>query len=203
MNQQGQQGDKPVTEADWFRGDRLVLPPTADADEVIAFADAVGFTEGHEKRTPTFYERVWNISGPLYFHYVDNADTGVSYVQVTGDSPQSVERFTGIARQFFSPREVPDLIAEARAAQTREDKVFTLVQLATAITSDPPPEVMSMLDEAFESPDRDLRRAALLSALYLDWPLVAPHVRRMHEHDGEETLRRQAGYFVERNDDAS
>jgi hypothetical protein len=200
VNQQGQQGEEPVTEADWCRGDRLVLPRTVNADEVNAFAEAVGFTEGEEKRTPTFYERIWVISGPLQFHYVDNADTGVSYVQVTGDSAQSIERFTEIARQFFSPREVPDLIAEARAAQTREDKVFTLLQLATALTSDPPPEAMSLLEEAFGSPDPHLRRAALLSALYLDWPLVAPHVRHMHQHDGEENLRHQAGYFVERND---
>lgn len=192
-----------MTEADWFRGDRLVLPRTADPDEVITFAEAVGFTEGHEKRTPTFYERVWVISGPLYFHYVDNAETGVSYVQVTGDSPESIDRFTEIARQFFSPREVPDLIAEARAAQTRDDKVFALVQLATGLSCDPQPEAMSMLEEAFDSPDRHLRRAALLSALYLDWPVVATHVRRMHEHDDEEALRQQAGYFVERNDDAS
>jgi hypothetical protein len=192
-----------VTEADWSRGDRLVLPRTATADEVITFAEAVGFKEGHEQRTATVHERVWIISGPLYFHYVDNAETGVSYVQVTGESAGAVERFTGIARKFFSPRDVPDLMAEARAAETRDDKVFALVQLATALASDPPPEAMRMLQEAFDSPDRHLRRAALMSALYLDWSLVAPFVRRMHEHDDEETLRQQAGYFVERNGDAS
>jgi hypothetical protein len=175
----------------------------ATADEVITFAEAVGFKEGHEQRMSTVYERVWIISGPLYFHYVDNAETEVSYVQVTGESAEAVERFTGIARKFFSPRDVPDLLAEARSAETRDDKVFTLVQLATALAADPPPEAMRMLREAFDSPDRHIRRAALLSALYLDWPLIASFVRRMHEHDEEETLRQQAQYFVERNDDAS
>jgi hypothetical protein len=192
-----------VTDEDWARGDRLVLPRTATAEEVITFAEAVGFREGHEQRTSTVHERVWVISGPLYFHYVDNAETGVSYVQVTGESAEAVERFTGIARKYFSPRAVPDLMAEVRAAKERDDKVFTLVQLATALASDPPPEAMRMIQEAFDSSDRYIRRAALLSALYLDWPLVAPFVRRMHEHDDEETLRQQAGYFVERNDDAS
>lgn len=192
-----------MTEADRFRGDRLVLPSTATEGDVIMFAEGAGFKEGREERTPYVHERVWIISGPLYFHYVDDAGSGVSYVQVTGDSVQAVDRFTGIARNFFSPRDVPDLMAEVRSAETRDDKALALVQLAAGLSSDPPPEAMRLLEEAFESPDRDIRRAALLSALYLDWSLVAPFVRRMHEQDDEEPLRQQAGYFVERNDDAS
>ncbi|WP_326773632.1 hypothetical protein [Streptomyces sp. NBC_01445] len=192
-----------MTEADWLRGDRLVLPLTATEDEVITFAEAAGFNEGHERRTSTVYERVWIISGPLYFHYVDNTETGVSYVQVTGDSARSVERFTGIARKFFSPREVPDLMTDVRSAETSDAKAFAVVRLATGLMSDPPPEAMRLLEEAFGSSDRDIRRAAMLSALYVDWPFVAPFVRRMHEHDDEEPLRQQAGYFVERNDEAS
>ncbi|MEU5716797.1 hypothetical protein AB0G71_13590 [Streptomyces sp. NPDC020403] len=181
-------------------GDRLILSrPSAEA-EVMLFVEGAGFTEGRENNTPYGSERVWVIAGRLFFHYVDNVQAGVAYVQVTGGSEVDVERFTELARSFFSPPGVAELIDRVHSAVIREDLATSLVQLAVGLPSAPPDEALQLIRGAFVDDDPSLRRAALLSALYLSWEIVGPWVKRMAKDDAAETLRMQAKYFVDRNE---
>ncbi|WP_328503828.1 hypothetical protein OG828_38890 [Streptomyces sp. NBC_00457] len=185
------------------RGDRLVLPEGATAQEVHTFAEGAGFKEGRENRTEFVLEKVWIVSGQLYFHYVDDAATGVAYVRFTGDKREHVERFTELARTFFSPIGVDNLMVAVREASTPEARAHAIVRLATGLPGEPPPEGLGMIEEAFVSSDAGVRRGALLSALYLDWPIVRSWVVHMERHDEQETLRLQARYFIDKNEAAS
>ncbi|MEK8145432.1 hypothetical protein NKH18_40865 [Streptomyces sp. M10(2022)] len=173
------------------------------AAEVMLFVEGAGFQEGRENSTPYGSERVWVIAGELFFHYVHNAKTGVAYVQVTGRSGEDVERFTELSRSFFGPPDVAELITGVRSARASGERATALVKLAVGLPSAAPDEALQIIRDAFADDDPSLRRAALLSALYLDWEVVGPHVKDMERNDAAEELQTQARYFVDRNEGSS
>ncbi|WP_367324311.1 hypothetical protein [Streptomyces sp. HUAS ZL42] len=182
------------------RGDRLILADASSADEVVFFARGAEFQEGRENNTPYGSERVWVIRKGLYFHYVDNRQADVRYVQVTGDDAEDVQRFTELAGEFFTTVGVDALLSDVREARTPQERARTLTRLAVGLPNPASEEALQEILTAFDDEDAAARRAALLSALYLDWEIVGPSVRRMEQFDDEDMLRVQAQYFVDRHD---
>ncbi|WP_037890769.1 hypothetical protein [Streptomyces viridochromogenes] len=178
----------------------MILADSSSTDEVVFFAQGAGFEEGRENSTPYGSEKVWVISGGLFFHYVTNTRAGVSYVQVTGEDEEDVERFTSLARDFFTTIDVAELLSEVRTAKTSDERATAVTRLAVGLPSETPAEALREVLNAFDSEDASIRRAGLLSALYLDWEIVGPRVRNMEVADDVEMLRVQAKYFVDRND---
>ncbi|MDA3630120.1 hypothetical protein OU415_32155 [Saccharopolyspora sp. WRP15-2] len=190
----------PVEAAALVRGDRLLLSDASPADEVASFARGAGFEQGRENDTPHGSEHVWIIRSGLFFHHVEHAKADVRYVQVTGDDRADVQQFTWLAGEFFTTVGDNELLSDVRAARTAEERARALTRLAVGLPSEPREDGIRAVLEGFDANDPTVRRAALLSALYLDWEHVGRRVRKMAEHDDAESLRLQANYFVDRHD---
>lgn len=182
------------------RGDRLILADASSADEVVLFAQGAGFAEGRENSTPYGSEKVWVISEGLYFHHVTNLQAAVAYVQVTGEDGEEVGQFTNLARDFFARVDVGELLSQVRTSSTSDERAKAITRLAIGLPREAPAEALQEVLQAFDSDEASIRRAGLLSALYLDWEIVGPSVRNMEDADEVEMLRVQAKYFVDRND---
>src|SRR5947207_8526174 len=107
------------------RGRALVLPPGTEEDAVSEFAEGSGSEKIHEVTAAPELgltrEVTWRLSPGHFLHYGRETPSGRSFVEVSGDDAEAVERMTDILVEYFEPLTDEDLIAAVDAAESVED----------------------------------------------------------------------------------
>jgi hypothetical protein len=160
-------------------------------DDLAAVAEHNGWTyvgERQDEQQPGL-ERIWTTDGGKTFvSWVEDPTIGLRYIGVNGEHAAEVGETVKQSSPLLSHE---DVLMIMRARKTREDKVAGLFILA-ASGNESDPERLAELEELLADDDVDVRRAAIITSLYTEWPQVESSLERIQHSDSDAQLRQMA-----------
>jgi HEAT repeat protein len=176
---------------------RLVLKEQDPRKAVgaLAYRQRWDLEQNIKKTEHTAHEVVYRVANSdTRVHYTEDHFIKLAYVTVVGSR---AEEIAGIVRQKLKVFTLEEMLAEADRAETRDQWIWALYQLAAASRGQPDPRIDQVLKQALEHDDPGVRRAAITAMGYAESQSLEPVLERLAEKDPDEAVRGDARYMLD------
>jgi hypothetical protein len=150
-----------------------------------------GTREG--ERTPTT-ARIWALpDGRTRITLVEDRAIGLRYMTIAGEAQTETEEIVRAGLPFIRRDEVLAMLA---TASTPEDVIGAL-QVLGAFSNEYDEGLSGALMQTFGHDDAQVRRAAVLAALYTEWRELEQPLERLRTADPDSGIRELAGIALD------
>ncbi|HEX6161208.1 MAG TPA: hypothetical protein VF111_13630 [Thermoanaerobaculia bacterium] len=175
---------------------RLIPRPQVTADDVSLFAASQGWIDHgtREGKTTPITARIWTPpDGATRITLVEDRALGLRYMTIAGEAERAVEETVRAGLPFVRRDEVLEML---RTAPAPEDVIGAL-QILGAFANEYDEELAGALVRTFDHDDAQVRRAAIIAALYTEWRELEEPLERVRTSDRDEEIRDLARIALE------
>ncbi|MFD8771125.1 HEAT repeat domain-containing protein [Streptomyces sp. NPDC056721] len=175
-----------------FQSDRLVLGRSPRDDEVEELASEQGWQRVEEVTEDGARQILWTIGPGTALTYIEDPVSHNAYAVLVSEKQEAFDQALDVIHDELMPWQPRALLSSIEQAGDALARAKAVIRAGLGAPDRYDEEFFARIRDAFESPDKWIREAAVWATAYSHWPQYRPLLEAAEQNDPEEKLRSDA-----------